>query len=118
MRIAIVGPSPCQACHANCCKQNGHEYAVLLEESEWRKFAPFCEKVRVDAGEGVVATERVLPYVNGRCQFLEEDDRCTIYEDRPINCRKFECAPGFDSRGAHSAFLQRNPDVLQLLTRA
>ena len=115
LRLAILGASPCHLCRANCCRQNGHAYAVLLECDEWRRFAPFCVEVRVDAGTHVV-TERVLPYnAAGRCQFLGEDDRCTIYDDRPLNCRRFECAPGYHARGGHSEFLRRNPDVLWLL---
>ena len=114
LRLAILGASPCHLCRANCCKQNGHDYAVLLEPAEWRRFAPFCVEVRVDAS-ACVTTERVLPYRDGRCQFLGADDRCAIYGDRPINCRKFECAPGYSSRGAHSRFLERNPDVLEML---
>jgi Fe-S-cluster containining protein len=120
-RLAILGASPCGQCRgANCCRQNGHDYAVLLDgPDEWRRFAPFCQEVQVDAGTHL-RTERVLPYVNGRCQFLgDADNRCTIYDDRPANCRRFECAPGFHERGSdvtsHSAFLRRNPDVLKLL---
>jgi Fe-S-cluster containining protein len=118
LRLAILGASPCHLCRANCCKQNGHDYAVLLEGDEWRRFAPFCIEVQVDGG-ACVTTERVLPYRGGRCQFLGDDDRCTIYDDRPINCRRFECAPGYHARGsavgARSLFLRRNPDVLTLL---
>ena len=120
LRLAILGASPCHLCRgANCCRQNGHEYAVLLEPDEWRRFAPFCVEVRIDAGP-CVTTERVLPYRDGRCQFLDDaDGRCTIYDDRPANCRRFECAPGYHDRGSnlagHSLFLQRNPDVLQML---
>jgi Fe-S-cluster containining protein len=91
---------------------------VLLETDEWRRFAPFCVEVRIDAGP-CVTTERVLPYRDGRCQFLGTDDRCTIYEDRPANCRRFECAPGYHASGSdvsvHSEFLRRNPDVRELL---
>ena len=118
LRLAILGSSPCHLCRANCCRQNGHEYAVLLEADEWRRFAPFCVEVRVDAG-ACVTTERVLPYREGRCQFLGPDDRCAIYDDRPANCRRFECAPGYHARGGdvtgHSEFLRRNPDVLSML---
>ena len=119
LRLAILGSSPCHLCQANCCRQNGHDYAVLLEPDEWRRFAPFCVEVRVDAGTHVT-TERVLPYRDGRCQFLDPaDNRCTIYDDRPVNCRRFECAPGYHERGSsvgsHSLFLRRNPDVLELL---
>src|SRR4051812_49325728 len=118
LRLAILGSSPCNLCRANCCKQNGHDYAVLLEPDEWRRFAPFCVEVLVDGG-ACVTTERVLPYRDGRCQFLGRDDRCTIYEDRPTNCRRFECAPGYHERGTdlsgHSLFLRQNPDVLSIL---
>lgn len=114
-RLAILGASPCHLCHANCCKQNGHDYAVLLEEHEWPRFAPFCEAVRIDAGT-FARVERLLPYREGRCQFLDADDRCTIYEDRPVNCRRFECAAGFDPK-RQSEFLRRNPDVLDMLER-
>ena len=61
-------------------------------------FAPFCVEVQVDAG-ACVTTERVLPYRDGRCQFLGDDDRCTIYEDRPANCRRFECCAGVSPAG-------------------
>jgi Fe-S-cluster containining protein len=118
IRLAIFGDCPCDSCIAACCKQDGHEYAVLLEGDERRKFAAFSMGVRIDTG-GRTTTERVLPYVNGRCQFLGHDDRCTIYEDRPINCRRFECISGFHFRGgnleAHSEFLKRNPRVRELL---
>lgn len=118
LRLAILGASPCHLCRANCCKQNGHDYGVLLAEAEWRRFAPFCEEVRIDAG-ACITIERVLPYRDGRCQFLGSDDRCTIYDDRPSNCRRFECAPGYHEGGSdigrHSAFLRRNSDVLAML---
>lgn len=103
-----MGASPCGGCRANCCRQNGHEYAVLLRGEEVRKFAPFAVAVRI----GVV-TEYVLPYVAGRCQFLGENGLCAIYEDRPGSCREFECVRYFNAHGvgAHGRFLELNPDV-------
>lgn len=119
LRLAILGASPCQWCAANCCKQNGHDYAVLLEADERRKFAPFSMDVPIRSADGSVRIERVLPYTDGRCRFLDDDDRCRIYEDRPRNCRRFECIPGYHHGGAdlsgHSLFLQRNANVLKLL---
>ena len=114
LRIAVVGPSPCGRCYAACCKQNGHEYAVLLEGDELRKFAPFCTRMVFESG-GQRCVESVLPYRDGRCIFLGEDDRCTIYDDRPANCRRFECAPRLSAQGEMDIFLQRNPRVLKLL---
>ena len=117
LRIAILGASPCDQCVAACCKQNGHEFAALLDEDERAKFGPFANVVAIRRSDGTLASEMALPYRGGRCQFLGDDDRCTIYEDRPRACRAFECAPKFNARGVnqHDAFLQRNPRVLQLL---
>jgi Fe-S-cluster containining protein len=119
VRVAIVGASPCEECAANCCKENGHAYAVLLQGDEARRFAAYSVDARIDAGAGVVVVERVLPYVAGRCQFLGPDDRCTIYEDRPAACRAFECVRYFNKRGIgrHGRFLELNPDVLARLHR-
>ena len=50
------------------------------------------------SGERVVV-ERVLPYRDGRCQFLADDDRCTIYDDRPLSCRQFECTLSYNTTG-------------------
>jgi Fe-S-cluster containining protein len=116
LRLAILGDSPCGLCTAACCKQNGHDYAAILRGDEVRRFAAFAIDVPIGDGDRIV-TERVLPYVDGRCQFLGEDDRCTIYEDRPGACRAFQCVEYFNQRGvgAHGSFLQRNGAVLKTL---
>jgi Fe-S-cluster containining protein len=117
IRIAIVGPSPCTKCVAACCKQNGHEYAVLLQgDDERRRFAAFSVGAPMQSNNRVVV-ERVLPYRDGKCQFLGQDDLCTIYEDRPLSCRQFECTLSYNVGGVgrHGRFLQLNPHVLTLL---
>lgn len=116
VRLAILGHSPCHVCTAACCRQNGHDYAAILRGDEVRKFAPFAIDVPFRAQGGVIV-ERVLPYVHGRCQFLDEDDRCRIYDDRPAACRAFECIPHFNREGIgrHGLFLKRNPRVREML---
>jgi Fe-S-cluster containining protein len=118
VRIAIVGASPCGLCTAACCKQNGHVYAALLDGDEVRRFAPWSIDAPIHNGPRVVV-EKVLPYVNGRCVFLGEDDRCRVYEARPRACRAFECASQFNRHGIdrHAEFLVRNPSVLEMLQR-
>jgi Fe-S-cluster containining protein len=120
LRIAIVGASPCGACVAACCKQNGHAYSVLLEGREQRKFAPFAIDAPI-ACDGATVIEKVLPYRDGRCIFLGEDDLCAIYDDRPVNCRRFDCIRAYHHGGrdvnGHGAFLERNPAVTDLLDR-
>ena len=91
---------------------------MLLEPSEYGRFGPFAVEFAVWNG-AVRSLEMVLPYRDGRCVFLGDDDRCTVYEDRPNSCRRFECVAGYHHGGAdvrsHSAFLERNPRVLQML---
>lgn len=107
--------SPCHRCFAACCRQNGHEFAARLQgDTEWRRFAAFAVDVPIRR-DGRVVVERVLPYRDGKCQFLGPDDRCTIYEVRPLACRQFECATNFDAQGRPGEFLQRNPNVLTIL---
>lgn len=117
IRIAILGASPCDRCVAACCKQNGHDYAAILAEDELARFRPFSQSVALRRSDGTLASEFVLPYREGRCQFLGDDDRCAVYEDRPRACRAFECAPKFNANGigCHDLFLDRNPRVLKLL---
>jgi Fe-S-cluster containining protein len=116
VRVAIFGESPCERCVAACCKQNGHEYAVLLRDEEVRRFAAYSETITLHRGAKLVA-ESVLPYVNGRCQFLDEDDRCLIYDDRPQSCREFQCVTSYNQEGIgrHGTFLERNPRVRELI---
>ncbi|MEM6562255.1 MAG: YkgJ family cysteine cluster protein [Planctomycetota bacterium] len=112
MRIAVVGASPCERCTAVCCKRTVTDYAVLLEGAdEERRFGPWSETVVLDGNQ----SRRVIPYRADRCPFLGDDDRCTIYADRPLHCRRFECTKFFDSGGGHGTFLRQNADVLALL---
>jgi len=118
VRLAILGDSPCDLCTAACCKQNGHAYAARLEGDEIRKFAAFAIDVPITRDDDDRLTyERVLPYVAGRCRFLGDDDRCTIYDDRPRACRRFQCVNQYnaDGVGRHGVFLQRNPRVREIL---
>ena len=116
VRVAILGESPCEHCVAACCKQNGHDYAVLLRDDEVRRFAAFSQVVTIRR-DGQLIAESVLPYVNGRCQFLDDEDRCRIYEDRPLSCREFQCVTSYnhDDVGRHGLFLRRNPKVLEII---
>lgn len=116
MRLETPTISPCHKCFAACCKQNGHEFAALLQGDEVRRFAAFAQRVTIRQDD-LLRVEHVLPYVSGKCQFLGDDDLCTIYEDRPAACRAFECAPHFhrDGLGRHGEFLVRNPRVLAIL---
>lgn len=88
---------------------------LLQTDAERRRFAPWAITLPVDDG-GTLRHERVLPYTpTGRCHFLGDDDRCTIYEDRPSACRAFECTRHFDPRRGHGPFLRGNAAVVNVL---
>lgn len=40
----------------------------------------------------------VLRHERGRCRYLGDDDRCTIYESRPLGCRIYPFDPEFDTK--------------------
>ena len=41
----------------------------------------------------------VLRHEHGHCQFLADDNRCKIYEARPLGCRIFPFDPDFNHHG-------------------
>src|SRR5664280_1550671 len=41
----------------------------------------------------------VLRHQRGHCRFLAADNRCTIYEARPLGCRIFPFDPDFNRQG-------------------
>lgn len=51
--------------------------------------------VRLRQGKRVM----VLRHQHGRCRYLGTDDRCTIYESRPLGCRIFPFDPDFNKKG-------------------
>ncbi len=80
----------CNGCGA-CCRWGG---AVLLEEADIERLAG-CMGLEVDAfiqRHTRLAPNRrqlaLLDAEDGSCAFLE-GDRCSVYEDRPWQCRSF-----------------------------
>ncbi len=113
--VTVTPDPPCQHCSGLCCVQKsfGHKFAVGLEEREYDQFPESVWHPSRYLGEGNI---RVLPYVNGRCIHLSDDNRCKIYDRRPENCRQFNCVSRYYSRGMHHGFfLEDNPDLVQII---
>jgi Fe-S-cluster containining protein len=94
----------------------------LLQEGHFRARVAtwLLESVEIERFRGVAKlTESdgwAIPFDhNGDCVFLK-NDRCSIYEERPVACRTFNCLAGYEAHGPgrHSFFLQDSPDVLRL----
>jgi Fe-S-cluster containining protein len=42
----------------------------------------------------------VLRHQRGRCRYLGDDNRCTIYQSRPLGCRVYPFDPTFSKKGS------------------
>ena len=64
LRIAIVGPSPCAACDAACCKQSAWPFAVLLQgEAEQRRFRPWSTTTQLMDADGQHPADRIRAFM-------------------------------------------------------
>jgi Fe-S-cluster containining protein len=102
----------CTGC-GNCCKDPllpvtdaDLRRIVLKTREEPRRIVAWADRhdlalsdddyfVRLAAGKRVM----VLKHRAGACRFLDKDERCGIYAERPLGCRIFPFDPRFDRRG-------------------
>ncbi len=76
----------CGACNV-CCKSS---YFIHIRPEETRTLARINRKL-LFAAPGMPKGNVLLGYdKDGKCPMLI-DDRCSIYEDRPITCRSYDC---------------------------
>ena len=75
-----------------CC--NGVMFRGLtLEQNEVRKFSrPVKHTYDLIPTHTIYKTKNniIYPFEAG-CEHLKRDNKCKIYEDRPLTCRKFKC---------------------------
>lgn len=108
---------PCNYCNGACCRQTwNHAYAVVLDEDELEGL-DYVVYNDPDPCFPEDAQISVLPYVDGKCIYLDQDNKCSVYDHRPKRCREFSCLSGYDfSTGrTNSFFLEDNPDVVKLI---
>lgn len=102
---------PCKSCNAACCrKRPGFNFAVVIKPEEAAKF-PEAKTISLYGEE-----TKVLPYKNGKCIHLSDDNQCRIYDSRPEACKSFDCQNSYLLFGKHhGGFLQDNPHVVPLI---
>jgi uncharacterized protein len=88
---------PCGDCCA-CCSTS-HFVHIGPDEAETLAEVP---GELLFAAPGMPAGHVVLPFdARGRCPLLDEGGRCTIYAQRPLTCRTYDCrvfaAAGLDA---------------------
>lgn len=86
----------CRAGCAFCCYTQVHVTAVeaiaiaaCLRQYDPQGTASIRERLAVQAARTSVMTADEHSRANVRCAFLDDDDRCSIYPVRPINCATF-----------------------------
>ena len=94
-------------CNAECCKYLKREYAVALTS----------EDEHLMEHSVIIDGKSVIPLKNGACIFLNEDNKCNIYNERPYYCKLFNCGEGFNAfgEGKHDKFLEDHPHLVDAL---
>jgi hypothetical protein len=77
----------CRQCGA-CCATKGMPLGPLVRDVDGGvRFGPGYTYTRAD--DGLL----YLRKIGRRCALLGPDNRCTVYNDRPIMCRDWRCEP-------------------------
>lgn len=97
---------PCARCTGVCCTtQAGWRFVTLTKREQ--KLPLFQGQLAVHPPTGLKGFWFLQ---SGRCPYLGPQGRCSIYQNRPFNCRNFDCRkPGV------GRFLELNPLVKSLI---
>jgi Fe-S-cluster containining protein len=85
MAQAATTRSECEKCPALCCKDLSIRILrprtkAEIEDLKWQ--------LQFDTVRIYIRNGRWYQLVKGRCMYLGDDNRCTIYAERPEMCRK------------------------------
>ena len=81
----VVMNRQCDNCPALCCKDliiptDKPRTSEQIDEVKWH--------IQYDTVRVFIRSHRWYYIVHGRCQYLTEDNLCSIYERRPHRCRR------------------------------
>lgn len=100
----------CGACDAPCCRQNPGDEPSYLMPPEYRRLSK-------KYGSEHFLVDKEGAFLPMPCPFLE-NNRCTIYEDRPLVCVLYPFQPGaFDDGGNKMIALAANCPEARRITR-
>jgi len=108
----LKGAPPCHACRGVCCSTDSGWRFVQLRQDEMT--LPLFKARVVTHPEAGVRGFFFLRNGSGGgyCPYFDLVlRRCKIYEQRPANCREFDCR----ACQPQGQFFQKNPDVLALI---
>jgi len=97
----ITGPSgmkfECTGC-GKCCKGPGNVYIARKEMDAIVSFLKIKPKEKNAFIKRIVQYKKgdfLVHSSGGACRFLDENDRCSIYEVRPLQCRTYPFWPSY-----------------------
>jgi len=79
--------SACNDCGAKCC----HDLVMPIDKPKTPDDVSELKwELQYHTVDVFVRSHRWYRLVKGRCIYLDEDDRCTIYDRRPKRCREMK----------------------------
>jgi Fe-S-cluster containining protein len=98
----------CRGCPSLCCRDLCMR--ILKPETE-QEIAELRWQVRFDTVRIFITSNRWHLLIDGRCMYLQDDNLCAIYEDRPDKCRRHN-APDCERYGEFWDELIETPEEL------
>ena len=89
LRQQEVSVPECETCIGLCCGRAIGNIFLYPDQSEWDRKVIADGKSYTDSqfpGHQFIARRH-----DGACVFLSDDNRCTIYNQRPFVCRQYTC---------------------------
>lgn len=105
----------CRKCGAKCCRYFCFEIDTPESFDEYDDIRWFLLheniSVHIDKGDWYIS-------IANRCEALDEDNRCRVYEDRPLICRKYSMSD-CDFTDGHYGYdaLFETPEQLEAYAR-
>jgi len=99
---------PCRHCGAKCCHdlvQPIHKPRTADDIFELRW------ELQYDTVRAFIRSHRWYRIIHARCQYLDDHDRCTIYDRRPSRCRNMK-PPECEHYGDFWEVMFRTPEEL------
>jgi len=104
----VVADRRCADCPALCC----HGLVIPIEKPKSRAEVDELKwYIQYDTVRAFIRSHRWYILVEGRCQYLDQDNLCTIYERRPEKCRRLN-PPDCERFGAFYDVMLNNPEEL------
>ena len=85
MSRQAVAKKDCSVCPALCCKNLS---VRILKPENQEEIDDLKWQLRFDTVSVYIRSNRWYQHVEGRCMYLDDNDLCTIYSDRPDTCRR------------------------------